>query len=214
METEHRYKRALRSREAQLSDEAFEAWSQWTRDELDGALDAESVILTDEEITVKEKGGRVFFYVEGVKHEHDLSSAPSITDEKRLKAHVASVKFTARKGKLIQGEFTAAELQAAAKTAKDEARDAEHVISGEWQIIGVNADNERTEASERSGGDFAERLSKKLIDKIFAADPEAVKLSLYAESYWLDKELPLVERWEMREPCGEGACFEIRRASK
>lgn len=207
-----RYLRFIKGHEKLLCKEASEAWFNWTRDEVTAALNAESEVLTDGEIEVRERAGRYYFYIAGEQHEHDISSDPSITNQERLKAHVESVKAQTRKGKLVQGQFTAAELQAAAKSAKDEAREDGFIMSGCWQIIGIDKEGNRTEASERSGGAFAERLSKKLINRIFTDEPEAASLSLYAESYWLDPELPLVERWELREPCGAGAEFEILRS--
>ncbi len=228
-EENDRYLRFIRGQETLLCKEASEAWFNWTGDEITAALNAENAVLTDGEIEVRERAGRYYFYVAGEQHENDISSDPSITNQERLKAHVESVKAQTRKGKLVlrssgniyvgtkhkllvQGQFTAAELQATAKEAKDGAREDGFIMDGCWQIIGINKDGNRTEASERSGGEFAERLSKKLIDKIFADEPEAASLSLYAESYWLDPELPLVERWRHREPCGAGAEFEILRS--
>ena len=119
------------------------------------------------------------------------------------------MKTQTRKGKLVQGQFTAAELRGDRKEAKDGAREDGFTMDGCWQIIGIDKDGNRTEASDRSGGAFAERLSLKLINRIFTEEPEAASLSLYAESYWLDPELPLAERWMHREPCGAGAEFEI-----
>ena len=208
------FKKQLRFREGRLDEEARNAWFNWRRDEVTDALNVTTEVLTDDEVTVREKGGRFFFFVNGAKHDHDISSDPSITSPERLKAHVASVKAQARDGELVQGDFTAVELQEALKGAKDEVREDGHVFSGEWQIVGINADGDRTEESNGSGGAFAERPSKKLIEKLFAADLEAVSLSFYSELYWLDKELPLIERFEHREPVGNGACVTIRRASK
>lgn len=212
LEENDRYLRFIRGQEKLLCKEASEAWFNWTGDEVTAALNVESVVLTDGEIEVREMAGRYYFYVAGEQHEHDISSDPSITNQARLKAHVESVKTQTRKGKLVQGQFTAAELQATAKEAKDGAREDGFIMDGCWQIIGLDKDGNRTEASDRNGGAFAERLSLKLINRIFTDEPEAASLSLYAESYWLDPELPLAERWRHREPCGAGAEFEILRS--
>ena len=105
LEEDGPYLRSLRCREENLSPEAQEAWFHWQHDEVTDALNAEIVVMNDEEIEVRERGGRYYFYVSGEQHEHDISSDPSITNQARLKSHVEGVKAQTRKGKLVRGQL-------------------------------------------------------------------------------------------------------------
>ena len=176
-------------------------------------INQENEVLTDDEVTVTEQGGRYRFAVEGTAHPHSISSDPSITSPERLKAHTASVKASHRKGELTQGDFSAVELQEALKHAKNIARKDCDMLSSENQILAIGADGERLDACDYGHVAFVERVSKKLIDRLFAEYPEATKLIIESEGYWIDSTLPTSCRYDEREVSGDYSQLSVFRAS-
>jgi len=172
-------------------------------------------ILSLGDVTVKDDGENFSFYVKGVSTNHSISSDPAITSQERLLAHSEGV-ATLHEVSLgscewvIVDDFAASDLNCVASSSRNEAMRKDIKFDGFWQINGIDKNNQRTII----GTTFSKRLSKKLINQLFMEDGDAVKLDFYCEAYWLDESLPLIERWEERQPTGEGAAFSILRKAK